>query len=104
MCGASLRSTLVFVSASHMSMVLGQQNCGHTDGPVKAHTMSTSVSGCQTVRHFLQAMCACVLPAGHYELDLAQPVHAAIAARLRDESNDSPEGSTWINLIHDCAT
>lgn len=42
--------------------------------------------------------------AGHYELDLSLPLHAAIAARLRDESNDSPDGPTWINLLYDCST
>jgi hypothetical protein len=31
-------------------------------------------------------------------------VHAAIAARLRDESADSPDGPTWLNLLYDCAT
>lgn len=46
---------------------------------------------------------ACPVCTGHYELDLAQPLHATIAARLRDESNDSPEGPTWMNLIYDCA-
>lgn len=42
--------------------------------------------------------------AGHYELDLSMPLHAAIAARLRDESNNSPDGPTWLNLLHDCST
>lgn len=43
------------------------------------------------------------VPAGHYELNLATPVHAAIASRLRDESNSAPDGPTWINLLYDSA-
>jgi hypothetical protein len=46
----------------------------------------------------------CVDAAGHYELNLALPLHAAIATRLRDVSNDSPDGPTWMNLLYDCAT
>jgi hypothetical protein len=42
--------------------------------------------------------------AGHYELNLGLPVHAAIAARLRDDAQGSPDGFSWINLMHDMAS
>lgn len=49
-------------------------------------------------------LCAFCSMTGHYELNLALPVHAAIAARLRDDSQSCPDGPTWINLLHDMAT
>jgi hypothetical protein len=56
----------------------------------------------QTTEHHVRVIVCSA--AGHYELDLSLPVHTAIAARLRDESNDSPDGPTWMNLLYDCAT
>jgi hypothetical protein len=53
----------------------------------------------------LQAQCLLALScAGHYELSLGLPVHAAIAARLRDDAQGSPDGFSWINLLHDMAS
>lgn len=67
-----------------------------------------SYLGCHCAWIVKQQVSPIVLPyplhAGHYELNLALPVHAAVAARLRDVSNDSPDGPTWMNLLYDCAT
>lgn len=64
-------------------------------------------AGCNSAQnaagHGCCVLCA-VSNAGHYELNLALPLHAAIATRLRDVSNDSPDGPTWMNLLYDCAT
>jgi hypothetical protein len=52
----------------------------------------------------VNALSADFLRAGHYELNLGLPVHAAIAARLRDDAQGSPDGFSWINLMHDMAS
>lgn len=59
--------------------------------------VTVSAANCWA-RGLLSYMCAYI---GHYELDLSQPAHAAIASRLRDESASSPEGPNWLNLLHD---
>lgn len=64
----------------------------------KHHTAGAPV---KSISHLLPLL---RVAAGHYELNLSLPVHAAIAARLRDDSQSCPDGPTWINVMHDMAT
>jgi hypothetical protein len=66
----------------------------HTCAPTHTHT--------HTHTHTRTAHARCTR-AGHYELNLALPAHAAIAARLKDESLSGPEGPSWVNLLFDAA-